>query len=192
MGDRIELPERGRLQGARQCGDYWCIPAVVTALLTYHGVRLKQEDLVLAYCERFRDQGALVEPNGTPVHLDALTPPELLEAARRACLTHANFKHFGEIADELANLPDRGLRFVHIDGIQPENLIAEVAGQLKAGHPVGVSAASGEHTFHIVAAFAAETGALYCYDPASGTEIMLPSETTSFAADILALERSAA
>ena len=188
MKHRIELPDWDRLRGVRQSGVNWCVPAVVSALLSYHGVHVEQEALVLAYCERFRDRTPLADADGQAVAVD-VEPLKLIEAARDARLTHANFKHFGEIANDVACLPDHGLRFGHVDGVQREGLIADVAGHLELGHPVGVSAVSGERTFHVFAAFAVEGEVLSCYDPALGTQIELPCETTKFGTDILVLEK---
>lgn len=60
---------------------------------------------------------------------------------------------------------------------------------LKAGCPVGLSAKSGNTTFHVYVALAADPDALHCYDPATDGEVVLRHETPAFAKDVLCLER---
>ena len=190
MSNWTELPDRNRLRGVAQRADFWCVPATVTSMLTYHGIHVPQEELILAYCERFKDQGPLSRPDGSAVALDGLTREQVIEAARGSRLNHANFKHFGEIAHEVRDLTKWGVRLTHVDDIPGEALVTVVCDNLKAGCPVGVSATSGERRFHVCVAFAAEPDALHCYDPALDGRVVLRSETTTFAKDLLCLEKA--
>lgn len=189
MTDRIELHDyRDRFRGLPQRGQFWCVPATVASMLTYQGIDVSQEDLILAYCERFRKDGPLSRLDGSSVPLDSLTQEQVIEAARDARLVHANFKHFGEIASAVSDLGAKrlGLRFV--DDIDNTALVGLVRDGLKAGSPVAVSAQSGPATYHVCVALAADGNSLRCYDSAPDREVVLRAENTVFSRDLLFLE----
>lgn len=157
-------------------------------MLTYHGIDIQQEALILAYCQRFYDQEALSRPDGSAVTLDGLTEEQMIDAASTSILRHANFNHFGEIADQVASLTEKGLHFTLHD-VPSEELVAVVSGRLRAGCPVAISAQVAPKTFHVGVAFAAEPSAIHSYDPAQDGQVVLPTATTAFARDVLVLER---
>jgi hypothetical protein len=82
-----------------QRGPFWCIPASIENMLRYVGFSsISQEDLVLGYCHRFREDALLeivsYQPlEFAPVSLRGLDDADIVRLAQHAHLSMATLKH---------------------------------------------------------------------------------------------------